>query len=55
MAARRLVVSHHDLNRLARGVLWMRLDSRLRGNDSVWSYEEIFVAHEPLCFNVTGY
>ena len=31
----------------------MRLDSRLRGNDAVWCDEEFFVAHEPLCFNVT--
>ena len=33
----------------------MRLDSRLRGNDSVWCGEAVFVAHEPLCCNVTGY
>jgi hypothetical protein len=32
----------------------MRLDSRLRGNDSVWRGEEFFVAHEPSCFSVTG-
>ena len=35
--------------------LWMPLDSRLRGNDSVWRGEWCFAAHEPLCFNVTGY
>ena len=36
------------------GALWMRLDSRLRGNDAVWCREGFSVAHEPSCFNVTG-
>ena len=31
----------------------MRLNSRLRGHDSVWRDEGFFVAREPLCFNVT--
>ena len=35
--------------------LWMRLDSRLRGNDSVWCGEGFFMAHDPVYFNVTGY
>ena len=34
--------------------LWMRLDSRLRGNDSMWCGEGFVVAHEPSRFNVTG-
>lgn len=49
------IVSHHEVNRLARAMLWMRLDSRLRGHDAVWCGEEVFVAHEPLCCDVTGY
>ena len=28
---------------------------RLRGNDSAWCGEGFVVAHEPLCFSVTGY
>ncbi len=42
-AAARPVVSHHDVNRLARTTLWMRLDFRLRGNDAVWYDEELFL------------
>ena len=40
---------------LDRSTLWTHLDSRLRGNDSVWCDEEFFVTHEPSRFNVTGY
>ena len=37
-----------------RCALWMRLDSRLRGNDAVWCGEGFSGTHEPLCFSVTG-
>ena len=35
----------------ARSTRWTRLDSRLRGNDSVWCGE----GFEPLCFSMTAY
>ena len=40
---------------LSRCTLWLRLDSRLRGNDLLGREEWLVVEHEPSCFNVTDY